>query len=173
MDQSIDLEAAKAAFFASGGTIVVLEGFHYQPIPARRCPDPSPLSHDSIAPAVDQRQARLDELRELSRTMTYEESQAATGLSKAALFRASRDGNFVFRRAKRKAAGVCAREVERQIQRNLKRIEELKLVERIRALRDQGLSRAQAAKEVGLSFGGLGLVIERNAINFPKKLARK
>ncbi len=42
MNPSIDLEAAKAAFFASGGQIIVLEGFQYVPFRQRHHPEPKP-----------------------------------------------------------------------------------------------------------------------------------
>lgn len=38
MTPSIDLEAAQAAFFASGGQLVELEGFTYRPLPERKHP---------------------------------------------------------------------------------------------------------------------------------------
>lgn len=38
MNQSIDLEAAKAAFFMSGGIVTELESYSFKPLPARHEP---------------------------------------------------------------------------------------------------------------------------------------
>ena len=97
----------------------------------------------------------------------------ATGYSKQALFLAAREGNFVFRRAERKDAGNNKREVQRQVQRNQKRIDELKWVERICATRDVGLNLAQVAKTIEVSYATLTAIIDRNNVDFPKVRIRK
>ncbi|MDZ3992302.1 hypothetical protein PspTeo4_16360 [Pseudomonas sp. Teo4] len=73
----------------------------------------------------------MADIRKMARTMTCQEVQEATGYPRQAPFRAGREGNFVFRLPESKNTGVDKREVQRQIQRNEKRIKELKLVERI------------------------------------------
>ncbi|NES08954.1 hypothetical protein G3O07_03190 [Pseudomonas laurentiana] len=40
-ERQAQLEAAKAAFFASGGRAVKLAGFTYKPLPFRRHPEPA------------------------------------------------------------------------------------------------------------------------------------
>lgn len=49
MNPSNDLEAAKAAFFASGGQLVVLEGFTYRPLPPRKDPEAQPVPTATVA----------------------------------------------------------------------------------------------------------------------------
>lgn len=180
MNQSIDLEAAKAAFFASGGQLIVLEGFTYRPLPPRKGPEPksastakAPAKKAEPSPRKEKMKARADQVAEMAKTMTCQQVHEATGISKQALFRASREGNFVFRRAERKKSANSKRDAQRQIQRNLKRIEELKAVQKICALRDTGLHRAQVAEQLGLNYGTLVKIIERNDINFPRVRVRK
>jgi len=174
MNPSIDLEAAKAAFFTSGGSIVVLDGFQYvPPRPHRDVEVIRAAPEKKEDPRVVKRLSQLAEIRRMAKTMTCQQVHEATGYSKQALFRASREGNFVFRRPERKSSGTHKREVERQIHRNQKRIEELKLVERICALRDEGLHRAQVSDRLGINYGTMVKIIERNAIDFPLARARK
>lgn len=180
MNPSIDLEAAKAAFFASGGQLVVLEGFTYRPLPPRKGPEVQPESATKVpskkaapSPRKEKMKARADQVAEMAKTMTCQQVHEATGISKQALFRASREGNFVFRRAERKKSANSKRDAQRQIRRNLKRIEELKVVQQICALRDTGLHRAQVAEQLDLNYGTLVKIIERNDINFPRLRVRK
>lgn len=180
MNQSIDLEAAKAAFFAAGGQLAVLEGFTYRPLPPRKGPEPqststakAPAKKVAPSPRKEKMKARADQVAEMAKTMTCQQVHEATGISKQALFRASREGNFVFRRAERKKSANSKRDAQRQIQRNLKRIEELKVVQQICGLRDTGLHRAQVAEQLGLNYGTLVNIIERNEINFPRVRIRK
>lgn len=177
MNPSIDLEAAQAAFFASGGQLVVLEGFNYRPLPPRKDPEvqPVPAAAKKAAPSPrkEKMKARSDQVAEMAKTMTCQQVHEATGISKQALFRASREGNFVFRRAERKKSANSKRDAQRQIQRNLKRIEELKVVQKICALRDTGLHRAQVAEQLDLNYGTLVNIIERNGIDFPRVRIRK
>ena len=177
MNPSIDLEAAQAAFFASGGQLVVLEGFNYRPLPPRKGPEsePAPVTAKKAAPSPrkEKMKARADQVAEMAKTMTCQQVHEATGISKQALFRASREGNFVFRRAERKKSANSKRDAQRQIQRNLKRIEELKVVQKICALRDTGLHRAQVAEQLDLNYGTLVNIIERNGIDFPRVRIRK
>ncbi|MBO9552182.1 hypothetical protein [Pseudomonas sp.] len=174
MNQSIDLDAAQAAFLAFGGSIIVLDGFQYVPHRQRRDDEvirAAPVKAED--PRVVKRLSLLAEIRKMAKTMTCQQVHEATGYSRQALFRAAREGNFVFRREERKSPGVDKREVQRQIQRNQKRIEELKLVERICAMRDIGLNRAQVAKQVNIAYATLTAIIERNSIDFPKVRTRK
>lgn len=180
MNPSNDLEAAQAAFFASGGQLVVLEGFNYRPLPPRRNADlqPKPAVKKAAkkaapSPRKEKMKARVDQVAEMAKNMTCQQVHEATGISKQALFRASREGNFVFRRAERKKSANSKRDALRQIQRNLKRIEELKVVQKICALRDTGLHRAQVAERLDLNYGTLVKIIERNDIDFQRVRIRK
>ncbi|MGH8466301.1 MAG: hypothetical protein ACRER5_19340 [Pseudomonas sp.] len=68
---------------------------------------------------------------------------------------------------------VCRRskaeEADRVRRREERKQRELRLVEQITALRDSGLSRNEAAVQIGVSYNGLGKIIDRNSIDFPKR----
>ncbi|WP_209439659.1 hypothetical protein [Pseudomonas taiwanensis] len=168
------LNASIDSFFLDGGAVQQVKGYEPVPRPAHRdieAIQAAPAKKED--PRVIRRASQLAEIRKMARTMTCQEVQEATGYSRQALFRAGREGNFVFRRPESKNPEVDKREVQRQIQRNEKRIEELKLVERISALRDEGQHRAQVATQLELNYGTLVKIIERNNIDFPKVRARK
>lgn len=61
-----------------------------------------------------------------------------------------------------------AEEAERDRKRAIRQDRERKLVERIEALRDVGLTRNETAAQIGTSYNGLTKIIERNGIVFPK-----
>ena len=75
MNPSIDLEAAKAAFFASGGQLVVLEGFEYVPFRQRKHPEPKPkrpkpVKQERGGERKSRAKARTAQVEELAKTMT-------------------------------------------------------------------------------------------------------
>ncbi|WP_280042042.1 hypothetical protein [Pseudomonas sp. Hg5Tf] len=173
-----ELEAAKAAFFASGGQVIELVSFQYKPRPLRSEPERETtaakkdrLQREKVG--TDARQSEINRVRELARTMTYDQAATETGISKSTLFRMSREGGFLFRRSKRETMEIHTRELERMRERAERQEREAKLCERIVALRDIGLSRNEVARQVDLSYGGLILVIERNKIDFPVRIKRK
>lgn len=167
------LNASIDSFFLEGGAVQQVKGYEPVPRPAHRdieAIQPAPTKVED--PRIIRRASQLAEIRKMAKTMTFQEVQEATGYSRQALYRAGREGNFVFRRADSKVPGVDKREFQRQIQRNEKRIKELKLVERILVLRDEGQNRAQVAKQLEVNYGTLVKIIARNNINFPKMIDR-
>lgn len=107
MNQSIDLEAAIAAFFASGGQLVVLEGFTYRPLPQRRHPEPKPKRAKPASPNTEHPQqsrakARAAQISELAKTMSCGEVAKLLGVSKSALWGvAAREGFRFFKPPKK------------------------------------------------------------------------
>lgn len=173
------LEAAKAAFFASGGRVIELVSFQYKPLPPRhetekkQSPEAFAAQLDKEQEQEESRKALLDRVRLLARTMTYDEAVTETGMSRSTLFRISREGGFLFRRSQRERMEAHTREQQRMQERAERQEREAKLCERITAMRDVGLSRNEVARQLDLSYGGLGLVIDRNNIDFPKRGKRK
>lgn len=99
MNPSIDLEAAKAAFFASGGQIIVLEGFQYVPFRQRHHPEPKPKRVKPVRPAKEHPQqtrakARTAQVAELAKTMTCGEVAELLGETKTALWGRSGAGRI-------------------------------------------------------------------------------
>lgn len=165
-----ELEAAKAAFFASGGQAVVVDSFRLAPRPLRK--DVSVERSQRIAPrrkpdqAIDaaaKRRAHVERIRQLAATMCYREAIAETGMSHSALYLAARDGDFKFQPdpTVKLFGGVKDHNPER----------DGKLCERFAALRDAGLSRKKACKHIGVSPGVLSRLIAQYDFSYPAHTA--
>lgn len=162
MNQSIDLEAAKAAFFASGGSIIVLDGFQYVPhrphrdIEVVRATPPKPISKKAV-----KRQEQLAMLRELAKTMTYAQAVKHTGLAQTTLYRAATDGGFAFQPDPRRTQGQLARVYADPAV-------DKALAEQIAELRDAGLNRTQAKAKLNISDSKFCRVIHLFGVDYPK-----
>lgn len=157
-----ELEAAKAAFFMSGNKIEVLEPFKFKPRDPRKDID-GPLSKQGSRGNLKRtseshftrRLAYVDTIRELAKTMTIDEAMAATGKSESAMRRAAHEGGFMFK----------SKIVDRE--------RDLKLIERLTALRDDGLSRIAACRKVGISDSLLHRLELTYEFSFPKRWEKR
>lgn len=162
MNQSIDLEAAQAAFFASGGSIIVLDGFQYVPhrphrdIEQIRAAQPKPLGMKA-----QKRQQQLAELRELAKTMTYTQAMAKTGLAQTTLYRAAQEGGFAFQPDPRRFHGEKNRAYADPA-------EDKALAAQLIELRDAGLNRHEAKTRLGISDRKFCRVIHLFGVDYPK-----
>ncbi|WP_313203388.1 hypothetical protein [Pseudomonas sp.] len=167
MNQSIDLEAAKAAFFASGGQLVVLEGFTYRPLPERKHPAPSPKKRRGLPPVQsgtrqEKARAKAEMVAELAATMTCREASQALGVPQATLWDLAKRNGFTFVSAARGKHTPKPDDEER----------DAKLAERIQALRDQGLSRHRATLSLEIGHTTMSRIIKKFGIDFPIKKRR-
>lgn len=157
-----ELEAAKAAFFMSGNKIQVLEPFKFKPRDPRKDID-SPLSKSGPRGKFKRtseshfirRLAYVDTIRELAKTMTIDQAMAATGKSESAMRRAAHEGGFTFK----------SKVVDRE--------RDLKLIERLAALRDAGVSRIAACRKVGISDTLLNRLVLDYDFSFPKRWEKR
>lgn len=162
MNPSIDLEAAQAAFFASGGSIIVLDGFQYAPhrphrdLEQVRATQPKPPSQKAL-----KRQKQLAELRVMAKTMTYAQAMERTGLAQTTLYRAAQDGGFAFQPDPRRFRGEKNRAYADPA-------EDKALAAKIAELRDAGLNRAQAKTKLGISDRKFCRVIHLFGVEYPK-----
>lgn len=162
MNPSIDLEAAKAAFLASGGSIIVLDGYQYVPhrphrdIEQVRAVQPKPLGIKEL-----KRQKQLAELREMAKIMTYAQAMERTGLAQSTLYRAAQDGGFAFQPDPRRFHGEKQRAYADPA-------EDKALAQQIAALRDEGLNRSQAKARLGISDRKFCRVIHLFGVDYPK-----
>lgn len=152
MNPSIDLEAAKAAFFASGGQLIVLEGFQYVPFRQRHHPEPKPKRAKPVKqePGGERKRnakARTAQIAELAKTMTCGEVAKLLGETKTALWGVAARGGFRFSRPSNQ--------------------DDRDLAEKIIALRDAGKSRCGAAVDLGIGKCRLLRIIEAFDIDFP------
>lgn len=136
-----ELALQTAEFLSHQGTIQILEGPRMQPHPARYEPPPSVkvaanskyngsyLSTNQIA----ERMTYVSSIGELAKTMTIDEAMKATGKSESAMRRAASEGDFKF------------------VAKSLNRENDLRLIDRLSALRDAGISRRMACSQVQIS----------------------
>lgn len=162
MNPSIDLEAAKAAFFTSGGSIVVLDGFQYVPHrPHRDIEVIRAVPEKAVSSKAQKRQKQLDELRQLAKIMTYAEATAHTGLAQITLYRAAIEGCFSFRPDPKRGRGQMNRVyADPQADKSL--------AIQIAELRDTGLNRNQAKTKLGISDHKFCRVIHLFGVDYPK-----
>jgi uncharacterized protein YerC len=111
-----------------------------------------------------EKKALEDRVRKLSETMTYLEAMAETGLSHTTLYRISRAGCFYFRR---KSHEITRRRAY------VDRVADAKLCERMKALRDIGLSRYQVAKQLEVAGTVITRLMRDYGIDFPSQKPRR
>lgn len=132
---SLDIEA----FLGKGGTIEVLQGPSFVPPPVRHEPPKSAEEPVKVKPNGDtyrpiaERMEYVSSIREMAKTMTVTEAMAATGKSESAMRRAAFEGDFKF------------------VSKILNPEKDLKLIERLSALRDAGISRRMACVQAQIS----------------------
>ncbi|MFY1007796.1 hypothetical protein ACOQNQ_01790 [Pseudomonas juntendi] len=164
MNPSIDLEAAKAAFFSSGGRIVVLEGFQYVPFRQRHHPEPKPKR---VKPVKQERggerksraKARTAQVEELAKTMTCGEVAKLLGETKTALWGVAARGGFRFFSPPKPARPEKVKAEPSQ--------EDRDLADKIIALRDSGMSRWGVTLELGIGNCRFARILAAFDIDFP------
>jgi hypothetical protein len=151
------LQAAQEAFFRSGGKVEQVDGFEFKPKPPRKHPEPGGKKPNGI----HQRGARLERskerailIAEMAQAMTCREVAAATGLAQTTLWTMAQREEFKF--------------LPDTMGKPNARSDDAKLIERITALRDVGLTRHQVEKQMGIGSGTLRRVIDDYEIDFPK-----
>lgn len=164
MNQSIDLEAAKAAFFASGGQIIVLEGFQYVPFRQRHHPEPKPKRVKPVRPAKEHPQqtrakARTAQVAELAKTMTCGEVAELLGETKTALWGVAARGGFKFFSPPKPPEPVKMKAEPSQ--------EDRDMAAKIIALRDSGMSRWGVTLELGIGNCRFARILAEFDIDFP------
>lgn len=164
MNPSIDLEAAKAAFFASGGQLVVLEGFTYRPLPQRKHPEPKqkrakPAAHKSEHPQQSRARTRAAQIAELAKTMTCGEVAKLLGETKGALWGVAAREGFRFCKPPRQAQPVRDTAGQEAADRSL--------ADQIIALRDTGMSRCRVTAQLGIGNRKLARILAAFKISFP------
>ena len=164
MNQSIDLEAAKATFFASGGRIIVLEGFQYVPFRRRHHPEPKskrvkPVKQERGGERKSRAKARTAQIEKLAKTMTCGEVAKLLGETKTALWGVAARGGFRFFSPPKPARPEKVKTEPSQ--------EDRDLADKIIALRDAGKSRWGVTLELGIGNCKFARIIAEFDIDFP------
>ncbi|MDD0977100.1 hypothetical protein [Pseudomonas fontis] len=159
------LEAAKAAFFMSGGIVTELESYSYRPPPFRYHPEPKPkIQRSTKENARQQRNAeRVTLIAEMAKTMTCREVSKELGIPQNTLWTMSQRCDFKF------APGVQGGRITPYTDAQ----EDAKLAERITALRDAGLNRHQVEKQIAICNSTLLRIIKAFGIDFPRSKGKR
>ncbi|MGE8169077.1 hypothetical protein ACQKO7_12835 [Pseudomonas putida] len=164
MNPSIDLEAAKAAFFSSGGRIIVLEGFQYVPFRQRHHPEPKPKRVKSVkqergGERKSRAKARTAQVEELAKAMTCGEVAKLLGETKTALWGVAARGGFRFFSPPKSGRSAKVKAEPSQ--------EDCDLADKIIALRDIGKSRWSVTLELGIGNCRFTRILAEFDIDFP------
>jgi hypothetical protein len=171
--ERLENAVAIAAYLSRGGVIQQIEtNFDFVPKPVART-EAAAVNHRELLRAESYarqmaaeaaRKAIEDRIRKLAETMTYEEVMAVTGYSQSSLYRISRTGKFLFRRKpteiKKKRAYTDP-------------TTDARMCERLKALRDVGLNRHQASKQMGVTNSVICRLMRDYGIDFPSAKPRK
>ena len=154
------LEAAKAAFFASGGQAEKLDGPTFKPLPFRRHPEPKPKIQKAAKETARQQRntERVALIAEMAKTMTCREVSKELGIPQNTLWTMSQRCDFKF------APGIQGGRITPYND----AAEDAKLAERITALRDAGLNRHQVEKQIAICNRTLLRIIKAFDIDFPR-----
>lgn len=161
-ERQAELEAAKAAFFASGGSIAVIAGcsfthppmrFHPQPSVKLKQPDKPDTKPRSARSAITQRNDRIAELAE---TMTCNQAAEEMGISSKSI----RD--IAFRLGIKFLPAPTGRSPR-------PKAEFTAMAERVEAMSKIGVSRTTAAKHLGISHQSLSRIVDEFGIDFPSR----
>lgn len=166
MNPSIDLEAAKAAFFASGGQLVVLEGFTYRPLPQRKHPEPTPKRRRGPDPVQkgnrqERAKAKADMVAKFAVTMTCSQASKVLGISQGSLWDMAKRNGFSFVPATPGKHTPKPGDEERDAE----------MAEKIKALRDEGLTRNKVCQSLKTGHTTVTRLINKFGIDFPSRKA--
>lgn len=158
------LAAQVADYFAAGGKVTVGQPFAYVPRPPARFNNQAPVKERKAAAQKhrDNEARRIEQIRELAKTMTYNEAAKATGISTATLHRIAKQGDFLFKIS----------EGRRSNGRRIDRKTDAAKLERLVSLRDCGMTRAAVAKRMEISDKLLERLIDDYSIDFPVRNRR-
>ncbi|HDS1811537.1 TPA: hypothetical protein QEM79_002274 [Pseudomonas putida] len=161
MNPSIDLEAAKAAFLASGGSIIVLDGYQYVPHrPHRDLEVVKAATAQRGESAMTKREKMIEEVRVLAKTMCCAEVMAHTGLSQSTLQRAAAEGGFQFRPNPNRGKGNLGKKLGDPVK-------DKALAEKIIEARDAGVTMAEAIRRLGISYKLIHRIMDDFQISYP------
>lgn len=166
MNPSIDLEVAKAAFLASGGSIIVLDGYQYVPHrPHRDLEVVKAATAQRGESAMTKREKMIEEVRVLAKTMCCAEVMAHTGLSQSTLQRAAAEGGFQFRPNPNRGKGNLGKKLGDPVK-------DKALAEKIIEARDAGVTMAEAIRRLGISYKLIHRIMNDFGISYPPTAER-
>lgn len=165
-ERQAHLEAAKAAFFLSGGRVDDSSPpFECKPLPFRKHPEPSAhfsrrLKQSPECSRQEEAKKRAELVAVMAESMTCRQVADELGIAENTVRDIGRREGFKFVQAARGKPPAPRTKGER-------------MAERIIALRDIGLTRHQASKHLQISHQTLSRIVEEHEIDYPKAKSRK
>lgn len=172
---AVELAHDVEAWVNSGGTIEVLEGPSFKPR-ERSEPPPSEkpakkflrrqaevveLPVEPIDPHHEKRMKQLEQVLAIAATHTQTEVSMALGIGSRTLARLSSEFGFKFKRSNH--GGYNGAERKKALEGR-----DEKLVERIKAFKELGISRRQVCGKLAISCKTLDRLLKNHGIDYPK-----
>jgi hypothetical protein len=182
--QRHELALLQEAYLGKGGTIEVLEGPSFRPLPARneppprkKMPKPVPKAEttvwlDKMAQRDIEREERMAQrakdkadlielIRNLAVNMTQAEAMAHTGMDRRKLHSIAKQNGFTFK----KSSYVPTSNLRPWVPDEAR---DAKNAERIKAFKELGLTRNQATENLGVNYRAFSRLLEKFDIDYPK-----
>ncbi|MGY2441375.1 hypothetical protein [Pseudomonas sp. SDO52101_S400] len=182
-----ELALLQADWLEKGGTIEVLAGPSFQPLPKRHEPPPrKKVAQPQQKPAepwfdkfarreiereerakarAAEKQAEIDRIREIAAKSTMAEAVERTGMNRGTLFRIAKKGGFNF-------IPVSSADYKNFRSRTPDDAKDAKDAERILAFKELGLTRNQAREKVGSTYRNFIRLLDKFNIDYPKAFSK-
>ena len=146
-------EAAKAAFFLSGGKVDLIDGFKFEPRPARIEPV---ISEQEI-----ERRAFAEKVREMGRDMGQRDIAAALKVSADKVYQACKRFSISCKSGRgRKSGSSGVFSIDPAV--------DAPMAERLRAMAEIGVTKGRAEKVLGIGSHRMSRLIETYGIEFKR-----
>lgn len=159
----VDLMASQvAAFLASGGTIHQAPPSVYVDRPVVLCAprdEAADLKYLSARQAAEEKQAYVDKIRKMAKTMTQKDIAEATGVGRKVLFAMGQKHGFLFKFGRESQPKPASLGIDRS--------QDEARVERIKAFKEIGLTRTQAARKLAVNHKLFNRLLIEYAIEYP------
>lgn len=154
------LSASIDSFFLEGGQVQDLPANDFVPRRPHRDLETKRARVVTVHSLTEQRQRRIEEVRELAKRMTYAEAGAHTGLSQACLGRYALEGKFKFQPDPRRGKGNLGKKLSDPVADREK-------AEQIIAYRNLCMTRYQVVRLMKISDKQLKRLLREFKIDFP------
>ncbi|MDH0640652.1 hypothetical protein N5D52_27385 [Pseudomonas sp. GD03860] len=154
------LNASIHEYLAKGGQVDQLPGPSFKPRPARPVSDGAIADDETMPTPKPGSSAELNLIRTMAKTMSFSEASKASGIPRSRLVQLTKAHliRFQVSSTERRARDEARKRRETQ---------KLNHCEQIRALAGTGVTRNQAAQQIGISYGYLVRLLEEYGIDYP------
>ena len=146
------LAAAQDAFFRSGGKVEEIEAYQFKPKP--------PRTEVVVTPEEQAKLEFVEQVRKLGETMTKTQIVMRLGVSMDRIHKACRDNNITCVMGTGKRPESRGSKIDPEA--------DARMVERIRALAEVGLSKSKSQHQAGISWDAMKRLVNTYGIEFKK-----